>query len=315
MDTLVVRAYNVRFGDAILLEVPDRDPATHHTTLRRILIDVGNAMNTEGGDDSVFRPAVDDLLARLNGAPIDLYVMTHEHMDHVQGLPYVAENFYPNGALKQRLNVQRAWLPASAAEDYYERFPQAKKQKLQFQAAYDAVRGLAGSLAATERPGLAALLGLNDYRSTAKCVAYLRQLAKHPPAYVFRGCSLAGTHPFREAKFEIWGPEEDTTAYYGPLQANPTQTAAASPARARPARAVSKPLPPAGVDAGAFYELVAMRADGFVNNLLAIDQAANNTSVVFCLEWRGWRLLFPAMRKRAVGKPCVETASSNPFSS
>ena len=29
-----------------------------------------------------------------------------------------------------------------------------------------------------------------------------------------------------------------------------------------------------------------------MDNLLAIDKAANNTSVVFCLEWRGWRLLF-----------------------
>jgi beta-lactamase superfamily II metal-dependent hydrolase len=27
--------------------------------------------------------------------------------------------------------------------------------------------------------------------------------------------------------------------------------------------------------------------------MLAIDRAANNTSVVFTLEWRGWRLLFP----------------------
>jgi beta-lactamase superfamily II metal-dependent hydrolase len=26
--------------------------------------------------------------------------------------------------------------------------------------------------------------------------------------------------------------------------------------------------------------------------MLAIDRAANNTSVVFLLEWRGWRLLF-----------------------
>ena len=32
MDTLRVRAYNVRFGDAILATVPDRDPATGTTT-------------------------------------------------------------------------------------------------------------------------------------------------------------------------------------------------------------------------------------------------------------------------------------------
>ncbi|MGU3497628.1 hypothetical protein [Mycobacterium sp. C31M] len=29
-----------------------------------------------------------------------------------------------------------------------------------------------------------------------------------------------------------------------------------------------------------------------IDNLVTIDKAANNTSVVLALEWRGWRLLF-----------------------
>lgn len=292
MNTLLVRAYNVRFGDAILIEVPDRDPVTQQTTLRRILMDVGNSMNTEGGDDSMFRPAVDDLLQRLDGAPIDLYVMTHEHLDHVQGLFHVAEKYYPNGELKRRLNVQYAWMTASAAENYYDDFPNAKKKAAEFEAAYGAVAAFAASLPAGAVPGLVTLLALNDTRNTAKCVAYLRQLANHPPTYVYRGCSLEGTHPFREAKFEIWAPERDTTAYYGRLQANPTQRAAAPLPQGGVAPSESKPLPPPGVDAGAFYELVDSRSHSYLDNLLAIDQAANNTSVVFCLEWRGWRLLF-----------------------
>jgi len=52
------------------------------------------------------------------------------------------------------------------------------------------------------------------------------------------------------------------------------------------------PKPPAGVDAGAFFNLVEKRSSGYMDNILAIDKAANNTSVVFCLEWRGWKLLF-----------------------
>jgi hypothetical protein len=32
--------------------------------------------------------------------------------------------------------------------------------------------------------------------------------------------------------------------------------------------------------------------------MLAIDRAANNTSVVLCLEWRGWRLLFAGDAER-----------------
>ena len=48
------------------------------------------------------------------------------------------------------------------------------------------------------------------------------------------------------------------------------------------------------MDGGAFYDLDEARAHGFSDNLLAIDKAANNTSVVLMLEWRGRRLLFAA---------------------
>jgi beta-lactamase superfamily II metal-dependent hydrolase len=55
---------------------------------------------------------------------------------------------------------------------------------------------------------------------------------------------------------------------------------------------VNVPIPPAGVDAGAFYKLVAHRRDGSVDGLLSSGAYVNNTSVVFRLEWKGWKLLF-----------------------
>jgi hypothetical protein len=55
---------------------------------------------------------------------------------------------------------------------------------------------------------------------------------------------------------------------------------------------IANPFPPAGVDAGAFFDLVGSRKRGLMDNLLEIDKAENNTSVVFYLEWRGWKLLF-----------------------
>ena len=61
----------------------------------------------------------------------------------------------------------------------------------------------------------------------------------------------------------------------------------------QPPPMLSTPLPPPGVDAGAFYNLVDIRRRGYGGNLLNIDRANNNTSLVFALEWRGWRLLFP----------------------
>lgn len=295
MSALVLRAYNVRFGDAIFVEVPDRDPATGTTTTRRILIDVGNVLSEEGGDDSVFQPAIDDIVARLAGDPLDLYVLTHEHMDHCQGLQFLAERVYKNGVLKSKLKPEYAWLTASAeGQPYYDRFPNAKKQKLRFQALYDAAARFVAAHPDENSSALRRLLLNNDYRTTDKCVAFLRTLAARRTTYVFRGCSLAGAHPFQEATFEIWAPEEDTSSYYGRFQPSPLHLGAAPPTTAARTRARTKPAPrpPAGVDAGAFYNLVGMRAHGFFDNLLAIDAAANNTSAVFSLTWRGWRLLF-----------------------
>jgi hypothetical protein len=52
------------------------------------------------------------------------------------------------------------------------------------------------------------------------------------------------------------------------------------------------PIPPPGVDAGSFYQLVEARRNGLVDNLLTIDKAKNNSGIVFSLEWQGWKLLF-----------------------
>jgi hypothetical protein len=59
------------------------------------------------------------------------------------------------------------------------------------------------------------------------------------------------------------------------------------------------PIPPPGVDAGSFYDLVESRINGYADNLLTIDRAANNTSVVLQIEWRGYRLLFPGDAEQA----------------
>lgn len=293
-DTLTVRVYNVRFGDAVLVTVPDLDPATRRVTRRRILVDVGNAplvASPEGGDDAVFRPVVDDILAQLDGEPLDLYVMTHEHLDHVQGLPYAAWKLYPDD-FGQRFRVRSAWLTASAAPDYYDRHPEARRQKLAFEAMHARLRTALAARAGPETAALHAYLANNDPTKTKPCVEFLRGLNPAATAYVYRGAPLDGTHPFREAKLDVWAPEEDTSDYYGrllPLAETGDAPGAGAGGVAAPAPPV---VPPSGVDMGAFFGLVEARRNGVADNLLAIDKAANNTSVVFVLRWRGWRLLF-----------------------
>lgn len=304
METLRVRVYNVRFGDAVLITVPDRDDGT--TTMRHILVDLGNVLRGRegnGGEDAVFGPVIEDIRKVLDGKPLDLYVMTHEHMDHVQGLLFASEK------LQQELDVAHAWLTASAEKGYYQKpgHEKARRKKLDLDRAYrDAARYLAA--APEDADALGPFMFNNNSSNTGKCVEFLRNLADET-TYVHREADLDGTHPFSEAKLELWAPEEDTSVYYGHFR--PVALGVTS-GGANGTPMLEVPKPPRGVDSGAFYGLVTSRRRGVYDNLLQIDRAANNSSVVFSLEWRGYRLLFPGdaehrswkeMDKRGLLKP------------
>jgi hypothetical protein len=289
MNKLRVRVYNVRFGDAILISIPDA-PAGGAPELRHILIDVGNFLGTEGGIDDMFKPVLENVLNELNGQPLDLYLMTHEHMDHVQGLYYGESKVFPPKSLKAQLQARYAWLTASARPDYYQTHADAKKK---LDEARGFLEGLQRYLAAApeeKTDWMRELMAINNPRSTEDCVSYLRGLTPNT-SYVHRGFELAGKHPFQEARIDIWAPEEDSSIYYGRFHPVAFGLTPATGEKDKPALAAL--YPPAGVDAGAFYNLVEQRRRGLGDNLLAIDKAANNTSIVLCLEWRGWRLLFP----------------------
>jgi len=49
MADLVVRVYDVRFGDAVLVTIPER--VNGKRVKRNILFDFGNALSTAGGND------------------------------------------------------------------------------------------------------------------------------------------------------------------------------------------------------------------------------------------------------------------------
>jgi hypothetical protein len=298
MDTLRVRVYNVRFGDAILVSVPDRHG--RKTVTRHVLVDVGNVLSGEGGDDVVFPPVLRNIKEVLGDQPLDLYVMTHEHLDHVQGLLSASK---ADSSLK--LKAGYAWFTASADPDYYKggKHPKAEKHLKEVKKVYDTVDRYLSAVPASQTPWLRTMMLNNNPQRTDDCVNHLRKLAsKTKTTYVYRGCDLEGKHPFHEAKVSLWAPEEDTSVYYGRFRPMAMGMASAQETgdkiffEAEPT--FSDPKPPAGVDVGAFYNLVNLRRRGYVDNLLAIDRAANNTSVVFCLEWRGWKLLFAGDAER-----------------
>lgn len=282
MEKLRVRVYNVRFGDAILISVPDKNN-TGKTETRHILVDMGNVLSGEGGDDFVFKPIIENIQQVLNNKPLDLYVMTHEHLDHVQGLLYAAEKLDIN------IKVRYAWLTASSEPNYYTTHHDSKKRMDEVIGLYDKIRLFLNTTPELETSWIHTMMLNNNPRSTRHCVEHLRALADKT-AYVYRGFDLKDWQPFHEARFKIWAPEEDTSVYYGRFQPMTLGVAQGETEKTPPLKI--EPKPPAGVDAGAFYNLVNSRRHGYVDNIMAIDRAANNTSVVFSLEWRNWKLLF-----------------------
>jgi hypothetical protein len=244
----------------------------------------------------VFEPIIDDIKARLGGKPLDLFVMTHEHLDHVQG------PFYCAAVLGETLKARQVWLTGSANPDYYDTHPNAKRKK---KAALAALRAAQVRLRAVPgdqvSPFATAMLANNDVRSTARCVDHLRTEVAKPEDvhYVDRMTDLTQIQPAASATLTVLAPEEDTADYYGKFEALAASLRLGdSPVfddldlGLRDPKDLREPVPPRGVDAGAVYNLLDVRHSGSASTLLNIDQAANNTSVVTLIEWNGWRLLF-----------------------
>jgi hypothetical protein len=290
MSDLVVRAYNVGFGDAILVSVPEAANGGAETT-RHLLFDVGNLLAGADNRDDVFTGVVQDIADRTGGT-VDLYVMTHEHLDHVQGLLAAKK-------AGVELAARHAWLTGSADPDYYETHENAKKKKRSVQLSLAEAHRLLQS----EPDPLVEMLIYNNSAmlppgalglKTSDYVDHLRGIAPADQThYVHRETNINGKHPFDEAVLRVLAPEEDTSSYYGSL--GPTLTTADEDAGA-PGTEDASPgfaVPPVGVDPGAFFDLQASRRRNTRRQILEIDKANNNTSVVLELEWRGWRLLFP----------------------
>lgn len=286
MSDLVVRAYNVGFGDAILVSVPEDAGGTEVT--RHLLFDVGNLLAGEDNEDAVFTTVVQDIADRTGGT-VDLYVMTHEHLDHVQGLL----------AAKRagvELAAHHAWLTGSARPDYYTDHPAAQMKRRSLELALEDAHRI---VQVCPDPWLEMMIRNNSLMlppgalglKTSDYVDHLRGIAPADQThYVDVETPLAGKHPFTEATVRVLAPQEDTSDYY--WRNGPTLTAAGAVAGPATVAPLGLSVPPVGVEPSAFFDLQASRRQNTRRQLMEIDKANNNTSVVLELEWRGWRLLF-----------------------
>ncbi len=289
MSDLEIHAYNVGFGDAILVRIPRELPEPDRP-FWTILIDGGNAYNKEGGDDTILLKVMERIHEKTGGV-VDLYIMTHEHMDHVQG-PLLLEQ-----KSEKRIRAERVWMTASARPDYYDDYPDAKKK---LQLAEDVMKVIEAQkplLSMANQSYLDTVLALNNPRRTKDCVTHIRDdISKAPDKVKYihaksRPRYRRSSHGIKDIEIEVWAPEEDTSVYYGRYR--PLTMAAGVGAGSAPLKQAN-PTPPPGVAMADFYRLVKSRESGFVGNALMIDKAGNNSSIVFLLKWKGRRLLFAA---------------------
>jgi len=282
-----IRGYVVGFGDCILLRLPDG------TQTRHVLIDFGRAPN-DSASLQRFPAIAQDIEKQCNGH-LDLVIMTHEHLDHMEG-------FYREREVFDRMKVDRVWMSLPSHPNYYKDYPKAKLQK-------KLRDGLAEFAKETRRKGLALHPAfqslLENNVANVDRVDYLRKLGKKPAAYLARGKGQAASTAFKNIRIQVLAPEPDVSVYYSASSrenamtaalaaaSGPSKDDAGDPAWTFPSvvRAASNDL--AGLSLSDFERLRrAIREDG-VTAARFIDKAANNTSLCLMVEAGGKRLLLP----------------------
>ena len=285
-----VRAYNVRFGDCILVSF------TSGSTDKHILIDFGNApggVRSQGGINDVFEPVARDL-ARITGKRIDLLIMSHEHLDHMEG-------FFSQKAIFNEFEIGDVWMSAMSAPDYYQRFPQCEpEQRARLALHATALRWDREGRFERLPAALRSLIANNVLAVANKDrIDYIRSLVpKSRIKYLSRRTRAISVASLgRGVKLEVLAPEKDASVYYANgghrFWLDATARFGGSPEKRRRTAKNTTPRAPSHIAADEFELLRDEIAELDLADLLAIDKAANNTSLVLRLTVNGKVLLFP----------------------
>lgn len=290
-ERVQIRAYVVGFGDCLLVRIPD-GPAVRH-----MLVDFGKAPG-KGGTTSMFPDIARDI-AEFCGGHLDVLVVTHEHLDHMEG-------FFHQRAIFDAMQIDHVWMGLPSHPNYYLDYPDAQLHK-RLRALPSEFLTAAAQQGLTLAPSFLALLENNV--ANPERVEYLRKLKGAKLHYLARGQHGKNFGPFRNVAVDILAPEPDVSVYYGRTARTHALLAgarlgvfaaeeAALNGAAGPPDFWSFPdqpqVPgPPNLSATDWRRLRDALRTGGVQTARFIDRAQNNTSLCFMLTVGGKRLLFP----------------------
>ncbi|MEX2546934.1 MAG: hypothetical protein WD830_04000 [Chloroflexota bacterium] len=289
---LTVRAYNVGFGDCILISWDEADRTRH------AWFDFGTH---HSDDESVYLGVFEDILARTGGR-LDLLLISHRHLDHLGGFWQLRTR------LGSEFQVERVW--------HAHVTPEVDNQ---FKIASDTLSEL---LPRTLQTGSGVIADV--YRNNLAISSKDRMDAiasVFPAASVFQvhrqmDLAASGAMPTGLARMqiEVLAPEQDSTIYLNPIDTSLAARAAldshfaafgpVAATRVRASATEAVPLheaegagdegedaPPDFLRLADFARLRRQLRSGGLDLLAAVNKSRNNTSIVSRWTWEGVTLL------------------------
>jgi beta-lactamase superfamily II metal-dependent hydrolase len=280
--SITLRAYNVLFGDSLLVSWDEAD-GKHHAW-----VDFGNFHNDA---NAVFEKVYTDVLQRTGGK-LDLLVITHRHMDHMEGF------FSLRARFKADFTIQRLWhAHVTSTVDHV------------FEIAEQALRSMLPASIPASDTEIGRVFRNNFGAKGDKIKKQMSDILKEagvPASRIFkihRHTNLAPALPpgITRLKIEVLGPERNSKLYLQPLEhALRAHGIALSSANGRITAKRKDPFD--GVRGVTFSRSpLAKLADaarlrrqlqnGGLSVLAAVDTTRNNTSIVMRLTHGTARLL------------------------